>query len=483
MTNIPWIQISSWFARNSAWPLDLKQRLTTTERLGLDPITQAWLGMRVYDIDFDLWFQLIWPDPSSPSDWQALSITTTIPTTNMEPVWESSWVPQPVNMWITADPQWVFSPSLNRMLNNGEIATSTVTLIPNTSYYVNKNWLATPNDSTTWIHLWRALSSDKFQVNVYKEKWNMFNPLRNQGNTLYSSWVVNGLVISRKTWNKFYYHRSTWRTDFVNLDDTIVAWLIAGTQTSTGLTFLPWLSDDHDQYRVAGTSAWQNRIWVFDSIDGSSIINFMLTWNPRITQIYYDEHSKLMFAMGTSNTTMYVFNPEVIALNQTPIATITMPVGNPAYITWNRKWVVAVSYLTANQVVFIDTDNLTTKSISMSPSFFCQQIDYHEEKDVFVTIWQNSWEIQEIDYRSMRLLPLYWAGTWWWYWVFVHQWFWTVIKWQTLNSRWLWFSKYSNSFSWFFLTWNAGAWYGSYSPKNNACYMLNLNAWTVSKLV
>ena len=63
-----WIVWSSWFLLNTSSPLDLKQRLTTTERLALDPTTQARKGIRVFDTDLEKWCELVWTDPSISSN-------------------------------------------------------------------------------------------------------------------------------------------------------------------------------------------------------------------------------------------------------------------------------------------------------------------------------------------------------------------------------------------------------------------------------
>lgn len=71
MTDIPGIQISSGFARNSPGPLDLKTNLTTSERLSLTSV-QRWLGMIVYDNELGKWKKLTTnpaTDTTTESDW------------------------------------------------------------------------------------------------------------------------------------------------------------------------------------------------------------------------------------------------------------------------------------------------------------------------------------------------------------------------------------------------------------------------------
>jgi len=53
MSDISWIQIGSWFVKNSKWPLDKKTRLSTADRLALTLVQRDWVWMVVYDTD--LW--------------------------------------------------------------------------------------------------------------------------------------------------------------------------------------------------------------------------------------------------------------------------------------------------------------------------------------------------------------------------------------------------------------------------------------------
>lgn len=69
MATLPGIPYSSQIVLNIAKPLDAKMRLSTANRLALDDITQAWIGMIVYDTDLDVWKQLTALPSSSPANW------------------------------------------------------------------------------------------------------------------------------------------------------------------------------------------------------------------------------------------------------------------------------------------------------------------------------------------------------------------------------------------------------------------------------
>lgn len=182
-----WIVWSSGFLLNRAEPLDLKQRLTTAERLLIDPVTQAWLWMRVYDVDLNIRFQLVWADPSVASNW------TEIPSSILPPwvAWEKfeftqadvvSWfVNINHNFWtdvITAEVldnnnQFSTVPVVATSLNSVSIDVSSVEPLLWT-YSVNIfGWEAWPID--LWV-FWNTLFvSTDWNINN-AIKWDLYRP-------------------------------------------------------------------------------------------------------------------------------------------------------------------------------------------------------------------------------------------------------------------------------------------------------------------